>query len=167
MTRKTHIIFIFSVVLVLVSITTFAVVSIEVDRIGALLKERVQMVSNKYALEQKFIELNELIETTRADREALNTYVMTESKTISFLADIELIGTQQGVEFNTLSLNVAEMDTGPDLLSVQFSAVGSEVAVAKVLEILETLPYESTLTELSLTREEQSTLTVGVTLSIK
>ena len=164
MTHKAKIILIFAVVYMLVSVAAFSLVTFEVDRVGGKLEERVTVVANRYAEEKKFSELNQLIEDTANDRDELGLYILSEKDTISFLAEVEKIGVEQGVVLETNSLNKIENKDKVDELEVSFSVAGDESLVMRMLDILESLPYESRLTSMVLNRGEVTDMDVKINL---
>lgn len=165
MTKKTQVIACIALALLIISGTAFLYVSHEVTRIGAELTRQVQLMANQYAQEQMLAELTQLVEDTATDRGQLEQYLLSETDTITFLADIERIGVQQGVELKTNSLAVSEED-GTSILTAAFSITGPQSLVLRMLTILENLPYESKLTKLDLTHGPLSELNVTLTLTL-
>lgn len=165
MTKKTQVIACIAFVLLIVSGVTLWYVSYEVDRIGNELSRQVEIIANQHAQERKLAELMQLIEETAADRAQLDEYLLSEADTITFLADIERIGVQQGVEIKTNSLDVQE-ETDTTVLMARFSITGPQELVYKMLTIMESLPYESTLTQLNLSSGEVTKLDIALALTL-
>lgn len=155
MTAKTRNILIFSIVYLIISIAAFVLVMSQVNTVGSELESRVQVVANSYAKEIKYNELNELVENTATEREALKQYMLSEEDTILFLAEVEAVGKEQGTELVTDSLSVTQNSDGKDQLTMKLSIDGPEELVMKMLSILETLPYHSEVKDLSLSRGVQ------------
>lgn len=167
MTHKTKIIFILSIIYLAGALAAFVIVNITVDQMGEKLKSNVKVIADRFAQEKKYDELNELIVSTTQERENLTKYVLSEDDAVTFLADIERVGAEQGVEFETNSLQVVEHPNAKDYLEVKFSMTGSEVLVMRMLNILESLPYDSELAYLNLIRTDEETklsVTLNVTL---
>lgn len=165
MTKKTQIIALVALVLLLVSGIGLWFVSSEVTRIGRELTAAVQRIADQRAQEQQLSELITLIDATKVDRNELGQYLLSEADTITFLADIERIGVQQGVVLTTNSLAVTDKQ-GASILNVAFTMVGQEELVLRMLDILENLPYESSLITLNLNYAELTELDVSLTLTL-
>lgn len=165
MSHKAKIVFILSLIYLISTSVTLGWLAVEVRRVGAELNEYVTVIANKAAQKQAFSKLEELVDETEAERSQLRKYILSEEETISFLAEIEQIGIEQGVQLTTNSLQVLEDAKGNDSLSVNFGIQGREELVFKVMQILETVPYHSELRSVSFTRDiESDTVTMNVVL---
>lgn len=169
--HKTKFTFSVALVYLLVASLTLWLISSQVTKAGETLESRVAVIANKLAQEQKYSELVELVEKSIPTREALDEFVLTEDKTIDFLAEIESIGKRQGVTFETSALEVVEQPGLFNILVIRFVVTGNEARVFKMLEILETLPYHSELRDLSLDNssdgDSQSVMNVTLAVSLK
>lgn len=166
MTHKTKIIFVIALLFLLGAGTAFVLVSLEVERVGTTLESRVKVIADQLAKEQKFTELTELVVSTEAERGELNKYILSEADTISFLAEVERIGAEHGVELNTNSLNATEKEGEPNTLTVSFTIVGEEPLVFRMLTILESLPYESQVQQISYKLDEEARMDINLSLTL-
>jgi len=126
------------------------------------LYSRSQLVANHLAQRQAQFELTQILDATTLKREALRNYILTEVGVIDFLSNIEADATKIGVKLKTDSLKPT---TGKvyDILTVQFTIVGTKTAVNTMLQALETLPYQSHINRLSITTGDGiETVTTGV-----
>jgi len=165
MTHKTKIVGISAIIYLLGALCAVAFMTIQVNRAGAELEDRVQVIANQLVLEQVFNDLADLVETTEDTRTELDSYLLSEADTIEFLAEIERVGVEQGVSLDTSALTV--VGEGDDAeLSIRFEITGSEPLVLRMIRILETLPYQSQLNTLRLTVAEETTADVTLNLAL-
>lgn len=133
------------------------------------LRARAQAVADHAAQQQLYANLASLVERTAPERATLQTYVLTEDDTISFLANIESLAALRGLALTTDALTVTEAKPN-NVLMVNFTLAGTEVAVYDFIALMEVLPYMSYLTEVNVVRDPEtglaeSTLTLAVTLA--
>lgn len=166
MTSKTKFVLIVASLYFIGAASAFAVTTYTVNTKGQALEQYVQAIADRVAAEQKYQEVSELIQETAAEREALTKYLLAEDDTITFLASIETIGVEQGVILETNSLQVVNKEGNPGILEIQFGITGSEVLVFRMLSILESLPYHSTLTKLKFERSEAGSDTVKLLVTL-
>ncbi|MFT5849765.1 MAG: hypothetical protein ACI9H6_000581 [Patiriisocius sp.] len=124
-----------------------------IHREGENLGSEITAVSNYLAREATYEDVSRLVADTQVNREELISYILTEEKTINFLADVEQIALDQGIELTTDTLKVEEGTGLFDTLTVAFSVLGPEVYVLQMLQILETLPYYSSVVQMNLNKE--------------
>ena len=110
-----------------------------------------QKVKREQALlhQQDLDALARLVEETGAERGELMGYVIDDEEVITFLALIETLGREQGVELKTDALTVAEKNDLIEVLQVQISMVGPYDSVLHLLSIFESLPYRSFIANVS------------------
>jgi hypothetical protein len=167
LTQKTNTIALFALLFALCSGALYAWVFYEVMTSGQSLTERVATIADTRAKERAYKDLALQVANTASKREALNSFVLTEDKTGTFLTEIEALGTQIGVKLTTTSLKVEKKKDLPDTLQVQFSIEGNELSVKKMLTIFETLPYHSVVQSVTFTKEGgsiRSSIDLKVTL---
>jgi hypothetical protein len=136
---------------------------------GSELESRAQTVAEANAKIKSYKDLWTRYELTKAERERLSTFVLTKDETSAFLTEIETIGHEKQVSIKTNTLVVEKnKETNEETLRIEFLIEGAVAEVKKVIKLLETLPYESTLISLVLSVEEdgqaRSTVGLGVTL---
>ncbi len=125
-------------------------------REGDELVARLSTIEEAQQRQQAYGELTRLVNETQADREELLSYVLTEDKTIDFLTSIEKAAVRNSVELTTESLRKVENKGRFDTLQVSFTFSGDKQDVQTMLRMLETLPYHSTVTQLSLQLKDAS-----------
>ncbi len=166
MTRKTFIIGILSLVYLLAASVVIALMLYEVSISGATLKERIAAIADNNAQVKAYTELSQLMADTQEERAQLQQYVLTEDQTSRFLTDMEALGAQLGVALDTVSLEVDEKKTTFSNLLISFSVEGEEEPVKRMLRILESLPYHSTVQSLSFSRETDGSVKSTIALSV-
>ena len=166
MTRKTLIIAILATTYLLVAVAGVAWMLYEVSGSGSALKERVAAIADKNAKVKAYTELSQLMEDTQGERTELQQYVLTESQTSRFLTDVEALGKKLGVDLATLSLEVDEKKDAFSSLLISFSVEGNEEQVKRMLKVLESLPYHSTVQSLSFSREQNGSVKSTIALSL-
>lgn len=147
---------IFSLVYLVVACAGFAYLFIHTQEMGAHLQEQTAIIANNNILEQRQIELSQLLRQTEVQREELQQYLLTEEKTIDFLSEVERAAGALGVQFITDSLKVTPKEGAFDTLEVQFTFSGNEQSVREMARILETLPYHGQITRLEQSRMEDA-----------
>lgn len=134
---------------------------------GKTLAEYTQVIADKIAQDQTYSELKKLVSETEAEREQLATYVLSESNTITFLADIEAVSVKKGVDLTIDSLDVAVTKGDFDNLVIPMSITGDAQLVQHMIEVLEKIPYHSHLESLHFSRASNaSDATLRVTLVV-
>lgn len=117
---------------------------------GDELLNQTKEIADFEAREQTYRDLERLVDDTQLDRDELRAHILTEDETIDFLATIEQIAIEQGVELTTDSLQVTEEKGLFDTLSIAYTIEGSKERVETMLLLLETLPYHAFISDLSL-----------------
>lgn len=141
---------VFALVLLVLSLVGLVLALTYIVKLGTTLIEHAQTVADHNARQQTYEELQSLSNRTATDRSALQTYILSEDETIDFLATIESMAVTQGVTLETNTLSVVEGGTF-NTLKVNFSITGQEDDVRRMISILETLPYPSTIERLGIT----------------
>jgi hypothetical protein len=166
--KKTNTIVLISLIFSVCSVCALVWVLYTVTRAEQSLRERIAIIADTRAKERAYKDLALQVENTKAQRTTLGSFVLTEEGTGAFLTEIERLGVLQGVTLTTNTLKVVTKKDLPDTLQVQFAIVGGEQAVRKMLTILETLPYHSVVSSLTLTKETggqvRSVVDLAVTL---
>ena len=114
--------------------------------------------------------VEDLLRNTETESAQLSSLVLTDEGVVDFLALIESMGTEQNVRLETLSLNVAPVKDQFEELQINLSAQGSEQGVFNVLQLLESLPYKSSVEKVTLSQIDggsvpkwQATFSLNVT----
>ncbi len=137
---------------------------------GVSLQTRAQAVADHATQEQTYAQLTALLESSAIERRELATYILTESDTIGFLAEIESLELQGGIDITANSLTPVD-GKEYNVLLVDLSVEGSDAAVFEVVQILEQLPYMSYVDKITIARDPMvpdsvvATLQLAVTLA--
>lgn len=108
------------------------------------------------------------LDETKEERTDLFTRVLQEEDVIDLLALIETVGKEQGVVLTTNSLTVEPINATFESLVVSIDVEGPLTGVMHVLKLLEHLPYQSSVRNVQVLRNEseegwKSTYDVRVT----
>ena len=106
----------------------------------------IQEKARKNALEKITTTLDE----TKEERASLLSRFPHEEDIVDILASIEKLGVEQGVEITTNSLTVRPIDATFEALVITVSVEGSYDAIVHMLKLLETMPYQVTVTNVQL-----------------
>jgi uncharacterized protein YjgD (DUF1641 family) len=112
--------------------------------------ERAQMQANEESLASLFTRL----ENTADARASLMTRIVREEDVINLLALIESIGKEQNTKLTTNTLVVEPINNTFEMLVARISVEGSYDSVMQVLKVLEHLPYQSSVNNVQLVRNE-------------
>lgn len=165
---STKIVFIVSSVLALVAGSSLTALVYIIDKDANALAEQSAALALREAEEKERLDTARLLEDTLEERTELKTHVLTESSIITFITDLETIAAQQALEFTTQTITPAVTpDPLFDQLTIEFSFTGKQEQVVFLLELLESLPYHSTIQTVSV-REinpEQSSANVSLVVT--
>lgn len=129
---------------------------VSIHRDGLELAGYTKIIADQLVQEQAFSELRTLAADTQKQRTDLADYVLQEGETISFLADMEKAAVANGVMLETESLEVLEQDGLFDTLRVNFKIDGTVERVEVMLDIMETIPYHSSVEKFTYLYNEAS-----------
>jgi hypothetical protein len=132
---------------------------------STLLHERAQLVADNSLRQQAHYKLGQTLESTTIERDTLRTYILTESGAIDFLSDVETDAAQIGVVLKTDTLKPTSGKVY-DTLTVQFTISGTEAAVHTMVQALETLPYQSHISKLSITNTAETEAVKSITTGV-
>lgn len=142
----------------------------QVTEKGTLLYEQITTIKESNLRTQNYRQLEATINQSQAERAALQQFFLNETTTITFLSEVEAIARAGGVQITTDALVVEPHPTeGFETLRLQATLVGAEENVLNLLEVLESLPYHSTLRSLTLQKEPTNAnwkATVVITFSL-
>jgi len=133
---------------------------------GEELEKQTTLIANNNAKETVVNNVLQSITLTTTEREQLQSFVLTEDQTGSFLNDIEQLGRKQGVVLATESLEVKKVSEFFNQLIIKFSVTGEDSRVLHMISILETLPYYSQMTSLAINRESTESTRGTVELQV-
>ena len=102
--------------------------------------------------ESRLASIEHLVSETASQRSQLTSLILTEESVVDFLALIETLGAEQGVTLETQSLDVVPANDQFEELRMSLVAQGGEKNVLNILHLLETLPYQSSVDKITLSR---------------
>lgn len=103
--------------------------------------------------------LEALVASTKEERAKIRGFILEDEEIIDLLSLIEQTAREQGVVLSTDNLTVSALDETFEELHITVSLSGSFDGVMRVLRILESLPEQSTIPQVTLSRfEEESTI---------
>lgn len=134
----------------------------------AVLKEQLLAVQKEQAQQDAMFRLRRVEEESQEDRAKLAGYMLTEdSQSIEVLTRIEGYAPQVGVSLTTTNLEQSSNpDTGEGWLQIGFTFSGTEEQVEQFIQILESIPYVSYLTSVSLRANASGEWDAGTTLNV-
>jgi len=162
-TKKTKIFLGISIIFFLLSVGGVYMIWNNIQNKGVDLAQKANALANFEAQNQSYRELEKLVEETGSERDKLQQYLLTEDKTIDFLSMIEELATTQSVKLSTDALKVQNIDGPFDSLLISYRVEGMKTRVDVLLKLLETLPYQSVVSGISLqyTSKEGADITTG------
>ena len=98
--------------------------------------------------------LQETVTSSAEDRAKLQGYILADESIIDLLSLIERTAVEQGVTLKTNSLTVAPIDDVFEELYVTVHIQGSFDGTMRMLRIIESIPEQSTVPRVMLTKEE-------------
>lgn len=121
------------------------------------LAEGQEQIQKATVHKQEIASLDRLIEETVSEREEISSYILhDDDDVIRFLSLIETLGNEQGVELKTTSLNAESAGDLFENLAINISVTGSYRSIQHLLMLFETLPFQSSVSRLSLTRASET-----------
>lgn len=145
----------FFIVSIVMYVLFFTIVSNHKKQFTELSIERATIQSHQTLLK----ELTQTLEETKYEREVIKNSILKEENIIDLLTLIESLGKEQGVSVVTNSLNVTPINATFETLVVTVGVEGSYESVLHILELFETLPYQSTVNKVQITHTEGEGLT--------
>lgn len=142
---------------------------------GEKLSKSQILISENLAKDASYNRVVSLIESTKNERRELNNFFLTEKDTVSFISTMENDAKTIGVKMETSNLAVVPAvikDTKiiePAKLTLSISFSGSEAVVSKYVSLLENIPYQKSIPELSLSKMDdyswQGKSTLNITMA--
>ncbi len=132
------------------------------DKGETLVENAKILTGNLYQL-QRYSEIVNLMESTEDDRERLLSNILFEKDFVSFLSDIESLVAKAGakVKVNQINVNELEKSEGLSILGLNLTVEGNQDQVMLILELLENLPYQSTVKDINYRKQSFSGATIG------
>ncbi len=154
-TKHTLIVMLLSLGFCLVVIGLFAGFYYYIDSKQKQLTENTRHVAELRANSNELATLMNVVTQSAAEREKLFTYVLTEEDVIDFLALLETLAAEQGIEYKTENINEKKHSNQFKTLTLNISAYGAYQGVVHFIALLETLPYQSSISEINLIKDNE------------
>jgi len=150
--KKTKIVAGIGFIFFLASLACFSSFSYVVYNHKIALNEQLVRAAEIKARESALGALIRVTAVSKEERTALRSYVLEDDRVIDLLSLIENLGKEQGVVVTTNTLTVSSLNAEFENLQITVSAEGSYDAIMHVLGLLETLPYQSAVTKVLLSK---------------
>lgn len=129
-----------------ITTTVFLLALYIVQSRGGELRAGYETMQKQQLIQQQQIVIENVIEMSADERTALNDYFLEERGIIGFISNIETQASVMRVLVETTQLAVEPIeesneDGANSTLKIGFSFTGTEPAVVRFMEYLETLPY--------------------------
>ena len=172
MNKKSHTQLAFAFIIFLVVSGIFLSMWYVVHNQGIHFDEAKRAIAEYEAKEASYTKVQGLLTSTEKDRALIHSYFIEEKNIISFISDMEQNAAKLGVKLTTNELATVPKTidpTGvlvPGVLVVGFNFSGPKSAVQQYIALLENIPYQNTLTDLSFTREDTTIWKADSTLKL-
>lgn len=152
--QKTKTVGIISLVILLMSCAVLGLLLFLLDKKEEAFLKAVEERAQERAAEVQLKSLATLAEETSSERGAVEGYVLEKDGVISFLSLIESLGREQGLTVETTAIEVSPLgnDTTFETVSLTVQATGGYSDITNLLDVLETLPYQSSISRVSMQR---------------
>lgn len=120
----------------------------------ALLNQENTIATEK-AHKNALDELLHTVQKTEQQRTELASRIVRDDSVINFLSLFEAVGKEQGVVLTTDSLSTTPLNDMFETLQIHVSVKGSYTAIMRVLALFERLPYQSSVTAVTITNADQ------------
>ncbi len=143
-----------------------------VNRQGIHFNEAKRAIAEYEAKEASYTKVQGLLASTETDRTLLSSFFIEEKNIISFISDMEKNASLMGVKLNTNELATVpqSVDTAgvvvPGILVIGFDFTGTKPTVQKFISLLENIPYQNTITDLSLANVDANTWKADISLKL-
>jgi hypothetical protein len=160
--------FVIALLVLLLSVGGFGYMLFQIDKKSDLLREQLTSIELENKRESDFYRLQKTSEESAADRKAVEEYFLPQSSdSIDFLNRVEQLAPQSGVTLKTDGLEEAsDKKTKQKWIVASFSFSGTQANVENFLNILETAPYLSRVTSVSLNARSLDNWEAKVTMRV-
>ena len=166
-TKQTKIMGVTSLLATLAACILFGLGLYIIERTEDTLAAKRHAVAESRFRVEEIVSLSKLVEASSEERDALAQYVLHNDDVISFLMLVEAIGAKQGVSLEIPKLNEVPLNDTFDELRITITLEGGYDAVVRALTVFESLPYQSHISNVSITRVGITQLwTAGLTIHI-
>ena len=167
MNSSTKKILIFSLFTVVISIAGCLFLIYQITAQGEKLKSFVTVLNEQSAQEESFIRISRLVQETEEERTSVAAaFFKDESDSIGFLGEIEKLAATVGLKLTTEELNKVTKDDKTEYITMTFIYSGLEKTVLEFTQLLENIPYHSSLYKLTLHKVDTGTWEGQATIHI-
>lgn len=168
MTRSSVRNFIIAICTLFISMGGLGFMIFEIEKKATVLKKQLTSIEEENKRESAFYTLQKKSEESVEDRLAIETYFLPQSSdSIDFLNRVEQLAPQSGVSLKTEALQEAtDKKTKQKYIEATFFFEGTEDAVEQFIEILETFPYLSRITSVSINTQPAGEWGATVTMRV-
>lgn len=168
MTRSSVRNFVISLVTLLLSVGALVFMILEIEKKTTVLQEQLTSIEAENKRESNFYTLEKKSEESAGDRLALEQYFLPKSSdSIDFLNRVEQLAPKSGVALETEALEEStDKKTKQKYIEAKFAISGTENNVEQFIEILESLPYVSLITSMSIAKTQAGDWEAKVTMRV-
>jgi hypothetical protein len=152
MNTKTKKIFILSILTAIATTASLGYFLYHINERGMLLEEQLSILAENDTKESAYLKLRRLAQDTEVDRTLLaSSFISREGDSIVFLGEIETMAMALGLSLKTDSLDkIVNEDTKQEYIKMSFVYGGQKSTVFMFSQLLEVVPYHSTVESLQL-----------------
>jgi len=154
-----------SIAALVLSLSVYVYLLWLVNQQGGDLLAAIQLIEDDRSVHATSQAILVAFEESKEERELLDSFVIKDDEDASaFLSLVETVALEQGVAISTEKLQVVPTEEGSfDNLSMTFNLQGPSENVKRVIALMETLPYQQRVVELTLRESvEENTGLEGV-----
>lgn len=174
--NTTNRVFIFSILLLSLSVGIALYIFVTVDSSGQKLTSDLRSLKDHYYLKSEYAKLKTELDESASDREKLNSLILEgDDGAVRLLSSVDELAKDLGLSLTTKQLT-KEVTKEPafDDLFVEFGVSGDSRSVIKLVQLFELLPYHSQVVQLNFARKNDSLTenqvvdaVIGLRVSIK
>lgn len=117
--------------------------------------EQEQLIADTEEKERAAAELRQVLEDSSEERAALDEYFLDVVQVAEFLEMVEQFAADNGIVMDSQELRTTDAnDHGIAMVRVPYEIQGSDQAVTRFLEMMETLPYQSEVRSVHIQRAD-------------
>lgn len=160
--------FVIALLVLLLSLGGFGYMLFEIDQKSNLLREQLTSIELENKRESDFYRLQKTSEESAQDRQTVEQYFLPQSSdSIDFLNRVEQLAPQSRVTLKTDGLEEASDEkTKQKWIEAKFSFSGTQENVENFIHILETAPYLSRVTSVTLNARSLDNWEAKVTMRV-
>lgn len=172
MNKKSTTVLIIACIVFCVAAGIFSYTLYDVSNQSIKLAESKQLISEYTAKEAAYNSVQNLLTSTKEDRDKIKKLFIKEKDAITFISEIEQDARTVGVMLTTNELSVVQTSTDangvvtPGVLIVGFDFSGREAAVAQFMTLLENIPYHKKINDVSVAKADTDVWKANVKMQL-